>query len=35
MFQVDDAGQGKMTFEIKRDDPSHFYLNGEKHAFKQ
>jgi len=35
MFQADDAGQGKMTFEIKRDDPSHFYLNGEKHAFKQ
>lgn len=35
MFQVDDAGQGKMTFEIRKDDPSHFYLNGEKHAFKQ
>lgn len=35
MFQVDDTGQGKMTFEIIEDDPSHFYLNGEKHAFNQ
>jgi hypothetical protein len=35
MFQVDETGQAKMTFEIKEDDPSHFYLNGEKHTFNQ
>jgi hypothetical protein len=35
MFQADESGQAKMTFEIKENDPSHFYLNGEKHAFKQ
>lgn len=35
LFRIDERGQAKMIFEIKEDDPSHFYLNGEKHVFKQ
>ncbi|MBD3414821.1 MAG: hypothetical protein GF421_10380 [Candidatus Aminicenantes bacterium] len=34
MFQVDDSGQGRMVFELKKEDPAHFYLNGEQHLLK-
>ena len=35
VFVVDDSGQGVMVFELKEDDAAHFYLNGEKHAYRQ
>ncbi len=35
MFVVDDSGQAVMVFELKEDDIAHFYLNGEKHAYRQ
>jgi hypothetical protein len=35
IFRVDDNGQGKMVFELKKQDPEYFYLNGEKHPFNQ
>jgi hypothetical protein len=33
MFQVDDSGRGTLTFEIKEEDPSNFYLNGKPQKF--
>ncbi len=35
MFVVDDSGQAVMVFELKEDDTDHFYLNGEKHVYRQ
>ncbi|MFQ6038954.1 MAG: hypothetical protein ACE5LV_10105, partial [Candidatus Aminicenantales bacterium] len=33
IFVTDTNGHGVLTFEIKEEDPSHFYLNGKPHAF--
>jgi len=35
MFVIDESGQAVMVFELKEDDTTHFYLNGEKHAYRQ
>ena len=35
MFVFDESGQAVMIFELKEDDTAHFYLNGEKHAYRQ
>ena len=33
LFEVDESGRGTLTFEIKEEDPSHFYLNGKPQKF--
>lgn len=33
LFQIDDSGKGTLTFEIKEEDLSHFYLNGKAQKF--
>jgi len=35
MFHINESGQARMTFELKEDDPSHFYLNEKKYSFKK
>jgi hypothetical protein len=33
IFEIDQNGDGILTFEIKEEDPAHFYLNGKPHSF--
>jgi hypothetical protein len=33
IFEIDQKGDGILTFEIKEEDKANFYLNGKPHSF--